>query len=170
MIINDDDYIEHFGVKGMKWGVRNERVRSAKSEYKSARKAYKKSFNKAYIHANTHPISQFVSKKSKARSEALWTQVDSDVKRLNSAKSAYKSAKRKRKAAIDNTAEQIFANSSASDILVYGTTYQKRAAKYVVDNNMSVDEAIKKSKNKTSRDAVAFLAALGLASAFALNR
>ena len=22
MIINEDDYLEHFGVKGMKWGVR----------------------------------------------------------------------------------------------------------------------------------------------------
>lgn len=30
MIFNEDDYLEHFGVKGMKWGVRREARRDAK--------------------------------------------------------------------------------------------------------------------------------------------
>ncbi len=42
MIINQEEYIEHFGIKGMRWGVHREKVNSAKSEYKSARKAQKK--------------------------------------------------------------------------------------------------------------------------------
>ena len=40
MIINEEDYLEHFGVKGMKWGVRKQKVLNAISEYKIARKAY----------------------------------------------------------------------------------------------------------------------------------
>ena len=159
MIINEDDYLEHFGVKGMKWGVRNERVRSAKSEYKKARKAYNKSYNKAYRNSANHPISQFVSKKGKAKSDALWNQAISDANRLDSAKSAYKSAKRERKNAINKTYRSINKNSSFGEKLIYNNATRKKAAKFVVDNNMSVAEATRKAKGIAWRNTAAFIAA-----------
>lgn len=47
-----DGELMHYGVKGMKWGVRRARpqtaVDSARANYKTAKKEYNKSFNKAY--------------------------------------------------------------------------------------------------------------------------
>lgn len=164
MIINEDDYLEHFGVKGMKWGVRNERVRSAKSEYKKARKAYNKSYNKAYRNSANHPISQFVSKKGKAKSDALWNQAISDANQLDLAKSAYKSAKQERKNAINKTYRSINKNSSFGEKLIYNDATRRKAAQYVVDNDMSVDEAIKKSNSEAIRNTAMFIAAYGAVS------
>lgn len=161
MIINEDDYLEHFGVKGMKWGVRNERVRSAKSEYKKARKAYNKSYNKAYRNSANHPISQFVSKKGKAKSDALWNQAISDANQLDLAKSAYKSAKQERKNAINKTYRSINKNSSFGEKLIYNDATRKKAAKFVVDNNMSVAEATRKAKGDAIRNTAILLAACG---------
>ena len=164
MIFNEDDYLEHFGVKGMKWGVRNERVRSAKSEYKKARKAYNKSFNKAHNYSGNHPISQFVTKKGKAKSDALWNQAISDANQLDLAKSAYKSAKQERKNAINKTYRSINKNSSFGEKLIYNDATRRKAAQYVVDNDMSVDEAIKKSNSEAIRNTAMFIAAYGAVS------
>lgn len=161
MIITEDDYLEHFGVKGMKWGVRHERVRSAKSEYKKARKAYNKSYNKASRYSANHPISQFVSKKGKAKSDALWNQASSDADRYNSAKSAYKNAKRERKNAIKDTYKDIQKNASFYEKLMFNNTTRKKAAKYVVDNDMSVSEATAKAKGDAVRNTAILLAACG---------
>ena len=156
MIITEDDYLEHFGVKGMKWGVRN-----AKSEYKKARKAYNKSFNKAYNYSGNHPISQFVTKKGKAKSENAWNQASSDADRYNSAKSAYKNAKRERRNAIKDTYKDINKNTSFYEKIMFNDATRKKAAKYVVDNDMSVSEATAKAKGDAVRNTAILLAACG---------
>ena len=128
MIINEDDYLEHFGVKGMKWGVRKQKVLNAKSEYKKARKA------------------------------------GLGKDQLNSAKSAYKSAKRERKNAIKDTYKGINKNTSFSEKLMFNDATRRKAAQYVVDNDMSVDEAIKKSNSEAIRNTAMFIAAYGAVS------
>ena len=164
MIINEEDYLEHFGVKGMKWGVRKQKVLNAKSEYKKARKAYNKSFNKAYNYSGNHPISQFVTKKGKAKSENAWNQASSDADRYNSAKSAYKSAKQERKKAIKDTYKSINKSASFNEKLMFDNATRKRAAKYVVDNDMSVSEATAKAKGDAVRNTAILLAAYGAVS------
>jgi hypothetical protein len=37
MILSETDYVEHFGVKGMSWGVRRERKKAEKAAKKAAR-------------------------------------------------------------------------------------------------------------------------------------
>ena len=161
MIINEEDYLEHFGVKGMKWGVRKQKVLNAKSEYKKARKAYNKSYNKAYNYSANHPYSQFVTKKGRAESENRWEQASSDADRYNSAKSAYKSAKRERKNAIKDTYKGINKNTSFYEKVMFNNATRKKAAKYVVDNDMSVSEATAKAKGDAVRNTAILLAACG---------
>ena len=164
MIINEEDYLEHFGVKGMKWGVRKQKVLNAKSEYKKARKAYNKSYNKAYNYSANHPYSQFVTKKGRAESENRREQASSDADRYNSAKSAYKSAKRERKNAIKDTYKSINKNTSFYEKVMFDDATRKRAAKYVVDNDMSVSEATAKAKGDAVRNTAILLAAYGAVS------
>lgn len=164
MIITEDDYLEHFGVKGMKWGVRKQKVLNAKSEYKKARKAYHKSYNKAYNYSANHPYSQFVTKKGRAESENRWEQAISDADRYNSAKNAYKNAKRERKNAIEDTYKGINRNTSFINKLMFNDATRRKAAKYVVDNDMPVDEAIKKSNREAIRNTAIILAACGAVS------
>ena len=128
MIINEDEYLEHFGVKGMKWGVRKQKVLNAKSEYKKARKA------------------------------------GLGKDQLNSAKNAYKNAKRERKNAIKDTYKGINKNTSFSEKLIFNDQTRWKAAQYVVDNDMSVDEAIKKSNSEAIRNTAMFIAAYGAVS------
>lgn len=161
MIIKEDDYLEHFGVKGMKWGVRKQKVLNAKSEYKKARKAYNKSYNKAYNYSANHLYSQFATKKGKAESENRWDQAISDANRYNSAKSAYKSAKRERKNAIKDTYKDINKNTSFYEKVMFNDATRKKAAKYVVDNDMSVSEATAKANGDAVRNTAILLAACG---------
>lgn len=166
--MNRNQYeLYHHGVKGMKWGVRKKQlptssmrknVDSAKAEYKSAKKAYNKSFNKAY---NRQAAAFSPSKKQRQRNEERWGKVYDDANKLDSAKTAYKNAKRERKTAIRNTHRDITKNSSLGEKLIYNDATRKKAAKYVVDNNMSVAEATKKAKGDAWRNTAGFLAAYG---------
>ena len=103
----------HFGIKGMKWGVRRYQnkdgslttagarryndtknaYKNAKSEYRQARRAYSKSYDKAYGYSARHPISQFIGKSRKTKSTALWETAHDDARRANSAQASYRKAK-----------------------------------------------------------------------------
>nr|DAP09057.1 MAG TPA: hypothetical protein [Caudoviricetes sp.] len=96
------DYLMHYGIPGMKWGVRKRtydantaygRMKLAKQQYKSDKKAYNKSFNKAYYHNHAYSL----SKRKRQASEKRWEDVSNKVDTLNSSKKAYKSAKKEYK-------------------------------------------------------------------------
>lgn len=97
------DYLMHYGVPGMKWGVRKQRtydtstaygrMKTAKQQYKSDKKAYSKSFNKAYYHNHAYSL----SKKKRQASADRWNDAIDKSRTLNSSKKAYKSAKKEYK-------------------------------------------------------------------------
>ena len=97
------DYLMHYGVPGMKWGVRKQRtydtstaygrMKTAKQQYKSDKKAYNKSFNKAYYHNHAYSL----SKKKRQASADRWNDAIDKARSLNSSKKAYKSAKKEYK-------------------------------------------------------------------------
>ena len=92
----NDGELYHFGVKGMKWGVRKVRqaeadLRAKQSAYKKAKKAYSKSFNKAYGRAigAYSPV-----KKHREANDARWKDADKKAAAFEKAKSDYESAKK----------------------------------------------------------------------------
>lgn len=171
------DELYHFGVKGMKWGHRKSlptsslrnQVESAKTTYKNAKKAYNKSFNDAYKHrAEAYSF----SKERRKANDARWAKTQVDANKLNSAKADYKKAKLERKQKIKNTYKSLNKSASLGEKLTYNNATRKKAAKYVVDNGMTVEQAKSRANKDAIRNAGAILAAYGtvaVASLYKMN-
>lgn len=86
----------HYGVKGMKWGVRRARkeyknLAVVKGEYKHAKKAYDRSFSYAY---NNSKDAYSPSRVRRAQNNARWADVNRDAERMKAAKKVYKDKKK----------------------------------------------------------------------------
>lgn len=79
-------------------------------------------------------------------------------------------SKEVRKNKIDDAYEKVQSASTRIDRLIYSEGTRKKAAKYVVDKNMSVSEATKKAKGDALRNTAAFLAAYGVAAGVAMYK
>ena len=84
----------HYGVKGMKWGVRKARkeyqkLDRAKGEYKHAKKAYDRSFK----YAADHPAAFSLNAAKRAQADARWDDARRDAARVSRTKQAYKDQK-----------------------------------------------------------------------------
>lgn len=175
-----ENYLAHYGVKGMKWGVRRaqqlptsdtrKRFDSAKANLRSADKAYSKAFNKAYNYSNLHPIGPYVSKKMKAESDKRWNDVYDKAESFRSAKTQYKQAKKERKQQINNAYKDIQKNVSLGNKLMYNNATRKKAAKYMVDNNMSMKDANARANSDAKRNTAIILAAYGAVTAATLYK
>ena len=169
---NQTDELMHYGVPGMKWGHRKalptssirQRFDSAKSNYKSAKKAYNKAFNKASNYSSNHAIGQFTNKKKVAEADKRWNDAINKADKVNKAQAEYKKAKQARKSAIKNTYKSIDKKTSFGERLVYNDATRKKAAKYVVDNNMSLADANKRAKKDAWINTAIIGGAIGAAS------
>ena len=152
---SDTNELYHHGVKGMKWGHRKSlptsslrnQVDSTKTTYKNAKKAYNKSFN-----------------------DARWAKTLVDANKLDSAKTDYKKAKSERKQQIKNTYKSLNKNASLGEKLTYNNATRKKAAKYVVDNGMTVEQAKSRANKDAIRNTGAMLAAYGTVAAVSLYK
>ena len=94
--VNGMDFpLQHYGVKGMKWGVRKAReeyrkLDVAKGKYKHAKKAYDRSWD--YYYKNSGKAFS-LNRAKRAQNDARWKDADRDAKRLAKAKQAYKDQK-----------------------------------------------------------------------------
>lgn len=160
------DELYHHGVKGMKWGVRKKRpeskiasdVRRTKEAYKKANKEYKKSFNKAY---DKSAAAYSPLKKHRKENDARWDDAFNKADAANKAQAAYKQAKKTRKEALKSTTKQLNKEASFLDKMTYNDATRKKAAKYIVDNDMSVADATKKAKGEAWRNTAIFIAGYG---------
>lgn len=180
VIVNGELY--HHGVKGMKWGKRRWQnsdgsltpagqrrynsagdVKTTKAAYKQANREYSKSFNKAYNRAAA-AYSPF--KKHREANDKRWEDAANKAEAANKAQKAYKDAKFKQKVdnarqkqAIQQKHDELRKQTSFKDKLMYNDATRKQAAKYIVKNNMSVEEATKKANADARRNTAIFMAA-----------
>lgn len=164
MSVVEKDELYHYGVKNMKWGVRNyqnkdgsltsagrrryqtdgdDDLRAKKQAYKSAKKDYSKAYNKAYNYSRAYPISQYTNKKKSAEADRRWDDAINKADTLNKAKSDYKQAKKEYKetnkealAAKRKKAAMIGAAAVGTALAVYGTY---KVADYVKNNKQSIN-------------------------------
>ena len=94
------NYLAHYGVLGMKWGVRKKSYSQAESNYRSAKKAKKqasKAYYKSYNRASNHlgGLGNFAPSNTKIGKEntRLWNDAVSKAEASNKADAAYKKAK-----------------------------------------------------------------------------
>ena len=166
------DVLCHYGVPGMKWGHRKaqsysdsyNKVKNTKAAYKAAKKTYTKDYNKAYNYSARHPVSQWSSKSgNKAEADRRWDKAIDSAKKQDSAKRAYKNAKKANREAISKTQRERHKQASLGEKFMYNEATRRKAAKYVVNNNMSISEANKKAKGEAMRNTAILLGAYGIA-------
>lgn len=185
MIVSEERYIAHYGIPGMKWGKRKAlpesatkaKIRSTKDAIKARKDKYlsdessDKVFDKTYDSTYNKLIKSGM-KKGKAHDNALKEAISesrrvestlhykykSDMKKL---KSQHKQAKKDRKNELKTTYKEIKRESSSAEKMLFNNATRKKAAKYVVDNNMSISDAKSRATQDAIRNTATLLVAYG---------
>lgn len=161
--ITKEDELTHFGVQGMRWG---HRTRSSDLPRSSTRKAYdnakikKKEANKDYTKefnkVTANPLNSFTKKGDKLY-DGVMDKMNTSIK----ADAKFKKVKTDRKDKIKEKYQTLNGETKLAEKLIYNNATRKKAAKYVVDNDMSVEEASKRAKGDAIRNTTLMVAAYG---------
>ena len=149
----------HYGILGMKWGIR--RYQDPSGNYTSAGKArYLKDKTKG-IQKDIDSFKGFKNgvKDKTGRQILTKKDVEDSVAGLQSIKSK-KEAKLSRKWEMHKTTDIINRTSTNAEKFVFNAATRKLAAKYVVDHNMPMSDAVKKAKGVAVRNTAIYTAAM----------
>jgi len=151
----NNDELMHYGVLGIKWGKR-------KASYSNAGTVIKRLTNpttrikKDGYQKSRNPIATTISKDGYKKQKK-----PSGTRSYKAEKTAYKQAKTERKKALNKTYKEINEKTSFGEKLLFNSATRKKAAKYVVDSNMSMKEARKKANKQALRNTAALIGAYG---------
>lgn len=148
-LVNGELY--HYGVPGMKWGVRKKydyvTVRQAAKNATKARKEAVRELNES---PRKHTLAQYTRAANNAHKESIAAD-----------KAANRQRRAERKRQINDAYKEVTNNSRLSEKIFFNDATRKKAAKYIVDNNMSMDDAKRKANRVAIANTAAILAAIG---------
>lgn len=169
-----DGELYHYGIKGMKWGIRKKRpeneVDRLRADRRSAKKEFDRSFNKAY---NRSIAAYSPIKKHREANARRWQDATNKAKVYEKANKAYKTAKKAQTKAIKEKTQEFNKNASFGEKIMYNNATRKRAASLIVKNNMSVEEATKRAQGEAKRNTAIILgvyAGVTMAQLYAMSR
>lgn len=140
----------HYGIPGMKWGKRKAQPVSVGRTSRPRRDAVSLKATGHKVAAKIFGMNQNVYKKSNPTLSSMNAAAKTDS--LNKAKKAQAEANKKRdqkierKQKLKDTYKDINKKATFGEKLTYNAATRKKAAKYVVDKNMSMAEANKRAK------------------------
>lgn len=164
------DELYHYGVKGMRWGHRKNvydvnaayyNKRAKKLDAKAKRNQQMAGMQRAA--ANSGNPNGLLSKGNQINANYYQKRADKLTAKADKSRTMAKlnSQASKRKNDLKSTYKQLNKEASFKDKLLYNDATRKQAAKYVVDNGMSVAEATKKANNVAKRNTAIVLGAYG---------
>lgn len=178
MLYREKDYLAHYGVKGMRWGHRKNLYdvnasyynrRAGKLESKAKRNRLYAGMNRAAAKRGSvfAPAERINADYYSKRAAKLSSKADKNraMARMNEAASKQrneqKQAKIQSKQAVKSTYREMQKNATTKEKLLYNNATRKLAAKYVVNNNMSVSDAKKKANKVAIRNTALIVGAYG---------
>ncbi len=195
----NEDYLMHYGVKGMRWGHRKARpepsnekfrasnglevaapknayvkvmrkVASARPVEKYSANAYRNSMQKRHTNTLTNRLEtakgeQRIHKEAQAIRE--YNAHQKDLRKGSGTKYLDKAV---RKNKLDDAYEKVQSSATRMDRFIYSDKVRKKAAKYMVDKNMSMKDAHKKAKGNALKTTAVLLGAYGALAVSELHR
>jgi hypothetical protein len=186
-----DNELMHYGVPGMKWGHRKSRAELEKQagtfrssngmKVAPSKNAYVRTMRRLAANRGVEKLStasyramnknhadtltnraEAVKGEQRIRKEAqALREYNAHIKDLKKGTGNKHLNKEVRKNKIDDAYEKVQTASTRMDRLIYSEGTRRKAAKYVVDNNMSVADATKKAKGDAWKTTAAFVAGYG---------